>query len=63
MGKERIIAETGAGQHGCATVCHNLSHSISLFFQAAACAKYGLECHVYMGTKVNGERLYSVDKE
>lgn len=37
MGKKRIIAETGAGQHGCAT--------------AAACAKYGLECHVYMGTK------------
>eukprot|EP00210_Caulerpa_lentillifera_P005029 g4803.t1 len=37
MGKQRIIAETGAGQHGCAT--------------AAACAKYGLECHVYMGSK------------
>ena len=36
MGKKRIIAETGAGQHGVAT--------------AAACAKFGLECVVYMGT-------------
>lgn len=35
MGKKRIIAETGAGQHGVAT--------------AAACAKLGLECVVYMG--------------
>jgi tryptophan synthase beta chain len=35
MGKTRIIAETGAGQHGVAT--------------ATACAKYGLECVVYMG--------------
>lgn len=35
MGKTRIIAETGAGQHGLAT--------------AAACAKLGLECSVYMG--------------
>lgn len=35
MGKTRIIAETGAGQHGLAT--------------AAACAKTGLECVVYMG--------------
>ncbi len=35
MGKTRIIAETGAGQHGVAT--------------AAACAKLGLECVVYMG--------------
>ncbi len=35
MGKQRIIAETGAGQHGVAT--------------AAACAKFGLECTVYMG--------------
>ena len=34
MGKKRIIAETGAGQHGVAT--------------ATACAKYGLECVVYM---------------
>ena len=35
MGKKRIIAETGAGQHGVAT--------------AAVCAKFGLECVVYMG--------------
>ena len=35
MGKTRIIAETGAGQHGVAT--------------AAACAKLGLDCTVYMG--------------
>ncbi|MFP4550382.1 MAG: tryptophan synthase subunit beta [Spirochaetales bacterium] len=35
MGKTRIIAETGAGQHGVAT--------------AAVCAKMGLECVVYMG--------------
>jgi tryptophan synthase beta chain len=35
MGKERIIAETGAGQHGVAT--------------AAVCAKFGLKCVVYMG--------------
>ena len=37
MGKKRIIAETGAGQHGVAT--------------AAAAAKFGLECIVYMGRK------------
>jgi tryptophan synthase beta chain len=35
MGKQRIIAETGAGQHGVAT--------------ATVCARYGLECVVYMG--------------
>lgn len=35
MGKERIIAETGAGQHGVAT--------------ATACALFGLQCIVYMG--------------
>jgi tryptophan synthase beta chain len=35
MGKRRVIAETGAGQHGVAT--------------ATACALFGLECHVYMG--------------
>jgi tryptophan synthase beta chain len=35
MGKKRIIAETGAGQHGTAT--------------ATAAAKFGLECEVYMG--------------
>ncbi|GMW02337.1 MAG: tryptophan synthase beta chain 1 [Candidatus Hydrogenedentota bacterium] len=37
MGKTRIIAETGAGQHGVAT--------------ATACALLGLECEVYMGTE------------
>lgn len=37
MGKTRIIAETGAGQHGVAT--------------AAAAAKFGMECVVYMGAK------------
>ncbi|MES2633451.1 MAG: tryptophan synthase subunit beta [Pseudomonadota bacterium] len=35
MGKPRVIAETGAGQHGVAT--------------ATICARYGLECVVYMG--------------
>jgi tryptophan synthase beta chain len=37
MGKTRIVAETGAGQHGVAT--------------ATACALLGLECHVYMGAE------------
>jgi tryptophan synthase len=37
LGKKRIIAETGAGQHGVAT--------------ATACAKFGLECIVYMGAE------------
>src|ERR1700716_579727 len=37
MGKKRIIAETGAGQHGVAT--------------ATACARFGLECIVYMGSE------------
>ena len=37
MGKPRIIAETGAGQHGVAT--------------ATICARYGLECIVYMGAE------------
>jgi len=37
MGKQRIIAETGAGQHGVAT--------------ATACARFGLECVVYMGVQ------------
>src|SRR4051812_38859871 len=49
MGKHRIIAETGAGQHGVAT--------------ATACALFGLECIVYMGAedirrqKPNVERM------
>ncbi len=37
MGKKRVIAETGAGQHGLAT--------------ATVCAKFGLDCTVYMGAK------------
>ena len=37
MGKKRVIAETGAGQHGVAT--------------ATACARFGLDCIVYMGTE------------
>jgi tryptophan synthase beta chain len=37
MGKQRIIAETGAGQHGVAT--------------ATICARFGLECLVYMGAE------------
>ena len=37
MGKRRVVAETGAGQHGVAT--------------ATACALLGLECQVYMGTE------------
>ncbi|NNE35806.1 MAG: tryptophan synthase subunit beta, partial [Rhodothermales bacterium] len=37
MGKQRIIAETGAGQHGVAT--------------ATVCAKFGLDCIVYMGAE------------
>ena len=37
MGKTRIVAETGAGQHGVAT--------------ATVCALFGLECVVYMGTE------------
>ena len=41
MGKPRVIAETGAGQHGVAT--------------ATICARYGLECVVYMG-EVDTER-------
>ena len=44
MGKRRIIAETGAGQHGVAT--------------ATVCARFGLECIVYMGAEdVRRQRL------
>jgi tryptophan synthase beta chain len=49
LGKSRIIAETGAGQHGVAT--------------ATACARFGLDCVVYMGSedmrrqKPNVERM------
>jgi tryptophan synthase beta chain len=37
MGKPRVIAETGAGQHGVAT--------------ATVCARYGMECTIYMGSE------------
>ena len=60
MGKKRIIAETGAGQHGVAT--------------AAVAARLGLECHIYMGAediqrqspnvyriKLLGAQIHSVD--
>ena len=44
MGKKRVIAETGAGQHGVAT--------------ATACARFGLECIVYMGAEdIRRQRL------
>jgi tryptophan synthase beta chain len=44
MGKQRVIAETGAGQHGVAT--------------ATACARFGLQCVVYMGAEdVRRQRL------
>src|ERR687887_2049120 len=44
MGKPRVIAETGAGQHGVAT--------------ATACALFGLECEIYMGSEdIERQRL------
>ena len=44
MGKKRVIAETGAGQHGVAT--------------ATACARFGLECVVFMGEEdIRRQRL------
>ncbi|RFB79085.1 tryptophan synthase subunit beta [Methylovirgula sp. 4M-Z18] len=48
MGKKRIIAETGAGMHGVAT--------------ATACAKYGLECIVYMGAVDVARQKPNVDR-
>ena len=42
MGKRRVIAETGAGQHGVAT--------------ATACALFGLDCVVYMGRRTPAAR-------
>ena len=50
MGKPRVIAETGAGQHGVAT--------------ATICARYGLECIVYMGSedvKRQAPNVYRMD--
>jgi tryptophan synthase beta chain len=48
MGKPRVIAETGAGQHGVAT--------------ATACALLGLECVVYMGAKDIERQALNVDR-
>ncbi|MEO1022781.1 MAG: tryptophan synthase subunit beta [Bacteroidota bacterium] len=48
MGKTRIIAETGAGQHGVAT--------------ATACAKFGMQCVVYMGAEDTVRQKLNVDR-
>ena len=48
MGKKRIIAETGAGQHGVAT--------------ATACAKFGMDCVVYMGDEDMHRQKLNVDR-
>ena len=48
MGKSRVIAETGAGQHGVAT--------------ATACALFGLECAVYMGSEDIRRQAANVDR-
>jgi tryptophan synthase beta chain len=48
MGKTRIIAETGAGQHGVAT--------------ATVCAKFGMECVVYMGEEDTHRQKLNVDR-
>ncbi|UTI62440.1 tryptophan synthase subunit beta [Paraconexibacter antarcticus] len=48
MGKRRIIAETGAGQHGVAT--------------ATACALFGLECVVYMGLEDTKRQRPNVER-
>src|SRR5207253_483746 len=55
LGKKRIVAETGAGQHGVAT--------------ATVCARFGLQCVVYMGAedmrrqKPNVERMHLLGAE
>jgi tryptophan synthase beta chain len=55
LGKRRIVAETGAGQHGVAT--------------ATVCARFGLQCVVYMGSedmrrqRPNVERMYLLGAE
>jgi tryptophan synthase beta chain len=55
LGKSRIVAETGAGQHGVAT--------------ATVCARFGFECVVYMGAedmrrqRPNVERMYLLGAE
>jgi tryptophan synthase beta chain len=48
MGKTRVIAETGAGQHGVAT--------------ATACALFGLDCDVYMGTEDMRRQARNVER-
>ena len=48
MGKKRIIAETGAGQHGVAT--------------ATACAKFGIDCVVYMGAEDMERQRLNVER-
>lgn len=48
MGKTRIIAETGAGQHGVAT--------------ATICARYGLKCVIYMGAKDVARQAVNVQR-
>jgi tryptophan synthase beta chain len=48
MGKQRVIAETGAGQHGVAT--------------ATACALFGLDCAVYMGSEDIRRQAPNVDR-
>lgn len=48
LGKKRIIAETGAGQHGVAT--------------ATAAARFGLECHVFMGEEDIRRQALNVDR-
>ena len=48
MGKRRVLAETGAGQHGVAT--------------ATAAARFGLECRVYMGVEDMARQSLNVDR-
>lgn len=48
MGKERIIAETGAGQHGVAT--------------ATVCARFGMDCTIYMGAEDMERQKLNVDR-
>ncbi len=48
MGKSRIIAETGAGQHGVAT--------------ATVCAKFGMDCVVYMGSEDMERQALNVER-
>jgi tryptophan synthase beta chain len=48
MGKDRIIAETGAGQHGVAT--------------ATVCAKFGVDCVIYMGAEDMERQRLNVER-